>query len=175
MSKRTKLVKLLFFISVGMLFITGCVGTAPQPSVSPNVRYKKKETFKIDIKKDMNIYEKQLVEIAKKAEYKYNQYVELLKPMKKNKQLEENRIPRNMGRRFTFCFDGYVLMLVKKVATNCGYGFDVGNLIMQDSPIIHRCYKNTMAVDILRDIATGYGYDLVINENKMEMKVRYTQ
>ena len=89
MSKRTKLVKLLFFISVGMLFITGCVGTAPQPSVSPNVKYKKKETFKIDIKKDMNVYEKQLVEIAKKAEYKYNQYVELLRTMKKKKEIED--------------------------------------------------------------------------------------
>ena len=172
---RKKIVNKLLLIGIGGIFLAGCASKPPVQPVSPNVQSTKKEQFKINIKKDMDDFEKQLIETAKKAEYKYNQYIELLKTMKKKKQLEDNRIPRNLGRRMTFCFDGYALLLIKKVVTEAGYSFNLGNLIMQDSPVIHRCYKNTMAIDILRDVATGYGYDLVINENKMEVTVRYSE
>jgi hypothetical protein len=164
----------LFLIFSGLIFLfNGCTGSVSQ--VSPKPVGIKKEEIKINIKEDMDKFEKQLIEISKKAEYKYNQYIELLKNMKRKKVLEDNRIPRNLGKRFTFCFDGYALLLIKKVLTESGYSFDIGNLLIQDSPIIHRCYKNTMAIDILRDVSTGYGYDLIINERNMEARVRYTE
>jgi len=172
---RKKVISKLLLIGAGTAFLVGCASKPPVQPVSPNVQSAKKEKIKIDIKKDMDDFEKQLIETAKKAEHKYNQYIELLKTMQKKKQLEDNRIPRNLGRRMTFCFDGYALLLIKKVVTEAGYSFNLGNVIMQDSPVIHRCYKNTMAIDILRDVATGYGYDLVINENKMEVTVRYSE
>lgn len=174
MEKRL-IIKKIFWLNVGLILFTGCASENSVQPVSPNIQKTKQEYFKINIKKDMDNFEKELIETAKKAEYKYNQYIELLKVMKKKKQLEDNRIPRNLGRRMTFCFDGYALLLIKKVVTEAGYSFNLGNLIMQDSPIIHRCYKNTMAIDILRDVATGYGYDLIINENKMEVNIRYSE
>jgi len=173
MAKKNR-IKTLVSMSVLSVFIAGCA-QQPTTPISENIQKTKTEHFSINIKKDMDVFEEQLINIAKKAEYKYNQYIELLKTMKKKKEIENNRIPRNLGRRMTFCFDGYALLLIKKVVTDAGYSFDLGNLIMQDSPIIHRCYKNTMAVDILRDVATGYGYDLIIDENKMEVRVRYSE
>jgi len=163
------------FSGILLAFLTGCAAV-PKNTVVPEVDLQKtkKETFTVNIKRNMDVFEKELVEVAKKAEYKYNQYIELLKTLKKKHVLASNYIPRNLGKRYTFCFDGYALLLIKKVVTSAGYSFNLGNLLMQDSPIIHRCYKNTMAIDILRDIATGYGYDLIIDEHNMNVTVRYS-
>ena len=165
--------KQILLVGILLLFGAGC-GQEPQ-LISPNIKQqnKKEENFKIDIKKDMDTFEKQLVEVAKTASVKYSEYLALLKTMKKERKIADNRIPRNMGKRYTFCFDGYALLLVKQIVTKSGYNFNLGQLNMQDSPIIHRCYKNTLAIDILKDLSTGYGYNLIINEKLMEVTVKY--
>jgi len=44
---------------------------------------------------------------------------------------------------------------------------------MEDSPIIHRRYQNTMAIDILKEVSSGYGYKIIIDTKKMEISVSY--
>jgi len=172
--------KKIVFTGITVVFFFGCASDQPAPGqIRPDISKapvaESEVSIKVNLTSDMKAFEKQLIEIAKKSEVKYNQYMELLKNVKKKHILPATRIPKNMGKRLTFCYDGYALMLVKRVAEEAGYTFNIGKLVMQDSPIIHRCYKNTTVADILQDVSGDVGYDVVINENKMTVSVRYAE
>ena len=171
-----KLKKMLFLSFSGLFLLSGCASTTAN-QISPNISKtpvtESNIKIKVNLTPGISPFEKNLIQIAKQAEIEYNEYVEILKDVKKKKILPATRIPKNMGKRLTFCFDGYALLLIKNVVQDAGYTFELGNLRIQDSPIIHRCYRNTTIADILEDVSSDVGYDVIINEKTMTVKVKY--
>jgi hypothetical protein len=117
-------------------------------------------------------FQNKMIEIAKRSEMKFNEYTELLTALKKNRTLKNSRIPRNLGKRLSFSFDGYSLELVKKISDQVGYNLVLADLRVADSKVISRDYQNSMAVDILEDVSTDGGFNLEIDEAKMEIVAR---
>ena len=168
--------KKLILLGLGILFLAGCASDNVS-TVSPNISKTPVSESNIDIKVSLSPgvkpFQKELINIAKQSEMKYNEYIEILKTAKKKKILPATRIPKNMGKRLTFCFDGYSLLLIKNIVQDAGYSFNIGNLRIQDSPIIHRCYKKTTIADILEDVSSDTGYDVLVNEKTMSVTVKY--
>jgi hypothetical protein len=167
--KKRKIMKKIILLFLPIVILTGCLNNQPQI----NKGLKDQIIVNIEINEDNKDLDYKLLEIAKKSEIKYNKYIELLTQLKKEKKLSKTRIPRNMGKRLTFSYDGYSLVLIKEVLSRANYDFDIGQLIIKDSKVISREYDNTTIIDILEDLSTDAGFDLEINEKKQIVKVYY--
>ena len=160
-------------ISIALLLtIGGCASKNNAGHIKPTPVKSEEVNISVDITGDISEFDKELIEIAKQSEMKYNQYIELLTQMKKERKLKPTRIPRNMGKRLTFSFDGYSLLLLKKVANEAGYTVELDNIRIPDSKVVSRDYHNTMIIDIIEDIASDQNYDVEIDEKNMHMRIR---
>ena len=156
--------KILLTATLSIFFITGCAQIQPEPTL------KKEYIPEIKIKKeDIDPVKQQLAEIAKEQQIKWNEYTEILTQLKRNTKLYTNSvIPKNLSKRASMSFDGPYLMLVEDIAKKSGYTFRIEDISVGDSKIISRKYKDTMYMDIIRELTDKENIVVNIDDKKME-------
>jgi len=161
-----KLMLQIGILSLLLMFNTGCsVKSMFGDDEDDLTQHKELKNIEISKKNEYTELEKEIVEVAKEHKRFYNEYIEILTSLKhRTKMYDSTKIPKRLARRTTFHYEGPALLLLKNIAEETQYNFNYDKYRTYDSKNIVRHYTDTMLIDIIYDITSEFGFDILIDE-----------